>query len=115
MLEMIKTYRVVVFVPLPALEGFIVAIQDDIPSFLGPYDRVLWWGEAGTEQFRPLEGSSPSVGILDATHRESSIQVEMLFPYDCGALKRFIAEKIIPAHPWERPVIVVEEVETPIY
>lgn len=110
-----QVLRLVVFVPEKALEGFIKAIQDEIPSFLGPYDRVLWWGEVksetGTEQFRPLEGSNPTEGTIFETMRLPSVRVEIALPFERALALEFIEKTIIPAHPWEKPVIYLETVE----
>ncbi len=102
-------YRLVVFVPVGALEEFISVISSDIPSFLGHYDNVAWWNEAGTEQFRPLNGANPVSGDVGEIIQEASRRVELSLPLDKGALGRFVEKVIIPAHPWEKPVIYVYE------
>lgn len=104
-------YRLAVFVPEAALEEFIGAISADIPSFLGPYDHVAWWSEGGVEQFRALEGAKPVSGNKGEIIQEASRRVELSFPLDKGALERFVQQIIIPAHPWEKPVIYVYETE----
>jgi len=103
------SYRVVVFVPETALERFINTISPEIPSFLGPYDHVVWWSGRGTEQFRPLEGAHQAAGETGEIDREPSRRVEVSFPYDKIALKQFVEEIIVPAHPWEKPVVYIYE------
>ena len=102
-MKLIQHYRVIVFVPVSALNGFIEKIQDHIPSFLGSYDRVLWHSEEGVEQSRKI-GS-------DETNQEQSIKVEFSVPHDKSDLEALISNHIIPAHPWEEPVILLAESE----
>jgi hypothetical protein len=103
------TYRLVVFVPGAALDEFIKMVSPDIPSFLGPYDHVAWWSEAGTEQFRPLQAADQTSGKTGEITHESSRRVELSLPFDRAALDRFVQEVIVPAHPWEKPVVYVYE------
>ena len=101
------SYRVVVFVPETALDAFIHAISPEIPSFLGPYDHVVWWSAMGTEQFRPLKGAHQKAGETCNIDREPSRRVELSLPYDKEALERFVRDIIVPAHPWEKPVVYI--------
>jgi hypothetical protein len=104
-----SSYRVVVFVPESALEKFIQRISPEIPSFLGPYDHVVWWSGTGTEQFRPLQGADQAAGKTGEIDREPSRRVELSFPFDKAALKKFVEDVIVPAHPWEKPVVYICE------
>lgn len=106
-----SAYRLVVFLPEAALEEFVSAISADIPSFLGPYDHVAWWSESGVEQFRALEGAKPVSGNEGEITQETSRRVELSLPFDKEVLERFVQQIIIPAHPWEKPVIYIYETE----
>lgn len=115
MLKMIKTYRLTVYIPQELFEAYMLAIRDHIPSFGGDYDRVAWWSKAstehGTEQFRPLEGSSPALGSIGQTVRADSVRLELTLPHDRSTLEDFLANVIIPHHPWEKPAIIVHEAQ----
>lgn len=110
----IPAYRVIVFVPTVAHEDFIKELQDHIPSFLGPYDRVMWWSEPkiekGTEQFRPLERSNPKEGEIESTVQKPSVRLEFLAPDDLQLIQKIIKDVIKPAHPFHDPVIYYERV-----
>lgn len=107
----IETYRLVIFVPTEEAETFIKKIEDAIPSFLGHYDRVCWWSAPGTEQARALEGANPVSGKIGQTIKHPSTRVEFSLPKDRALLNRILTETIIPAHPWEEPVILLHESE----
>lgn len=94
----IDSYRVCIFVPEFALEEFIKIVAPAIPSFLGSYDHVCWW-EAGTEQSRHKE--SKTIKQIRATRFEFSI------PAQDALLNKIINDSVLPAHPWEEPVILV--------
>lgn len=108
---MIECYRLVIFIPKDNLEEFVQKIQDAIPSFIGNYDRVMWWNdpsiEYGTGQFRALEGANPAEGNVGETERIEDIRIEFLVPHDKDFIKDMIAKTIHPAHPFEEPVIYI--------
>lgn len=108
-MDWISSYRIVVFVPEAGFDEFATIISASIPSFLGPYDHVAWWSENGTEQFRPLKGAHPVSGGIGEVRQELSRRVELSLPYDHATLQRFVEEVIVPAHPWEKPVLYVYE------
>ncbi len=109
-LKTIKAYRVIVYVPQEALDSYIAAIEDHIPAFLGPYDRVLWHSEIGTEQFRPLAGANPQKGGKMETSQCSSARVELVFPRNKKMLYAFLQDVLRPHHPWENPVISYQKI-----
>lgn len=108
---MIDCYRLVIFIPKDDLEDFVKAIQDAIPSFVGNYDRVMWWNdpqiEYGTGQFRPLKGANPAEGSVGETERIEDIRIEFLAPHDKEKIEEMIEKIIRPAHPFEEPVIYI--------
>jgi hypothetical protein len=108
-----KVYKITVYVPEDNFGDFIEAIQDKIPSFGAEYDRVGWWSYAfaqgGIEQYRPLEGAHPAKGEIGDTVRAATTRLELHIPFDKEILNNFIAETLIPAHPWESPVIAVQK------
>lgn len=98
-MEYLECYRVCVFVPAAAMEQFIASVSPRIPSFLGNYDCVCWWSEAGTEQYRELGQLKPERALC---HR-----FECSVPADDGVLEGFIKDAVLPAHPWKEPIITV--------
>ncbi len=98
-METISAYRVCVYVPCDFMEEFINAISPYIPSFLGRYDHVCWWSEAGVEQFRRV-GS-------EKIEKKPSCRVEISLPDDDTVLQRFISDRVVPNHPWDEPVITI--------
>ncbi|MFP4313120.1 MAG: hypothetical protein ACLFR0_02225 [Alphaproteobacteria bacterium] len=112
-----KAYRITVFISQDALDDFIAAIQDKIPAFDAPYDRVMWWSEprieAGTEQFRALKGAQPASGHIGETKRIPTTRLEFLCPYKEKETRQFIINILKPAHPFNDPVIYYEEIIWP--
>lgn len=99
-MNVLKSYRVCVYVPEEALEVFVRAVGPQIPAFLGSYDHVCWWSEAGVEQFR-------KAGADEAVQRVSCRRFECSLPFDAGVLERFLTRAVLPNHPWKEPVITV--------
>lgn len=110
MLALKKMFRVTIFVPPANLETLIESVNSSDPLRYGNYDSVMWWSSEGTEQFRPLETASPSMGSKENKERLPSVMVQFSLPHDQDILERVIKEAIIPVHPWEEPVITVHEV-----
>lgn len=98
-MEFLQSYRVCIYVPQENLEAFIDAVSPHIPAFLGGYDHVCWWSEAGSEQFRKKpEGQLERVNC----HR-----FECSLPHNDEVLQEFITQFVRKNHPWEEPVITV--------
>jgi hypothetical protein len=104
MTEWLDSYRLVTFIPEEALDNFISAISGHIPSLFGKYDRVVWWSAPGTEQYREM-------GVTD-TIQNPSIRVEISLPRDENQLENFINKALKPHHPWDEPVIIVQDIRT---
>ena len=101
MSKFIKSYRLVTFVPTKNAQEFIAQISDHIPAFLGEYEKVCYFTEAGTEQYAKKREAQ--------IHQEPSTRVEISLPKDKKALCSFIEDVLKPAHPWEEPVILVSK------
>jgi hypothetical protein len=108
-LKLKPEYRITVFVPPTDLERLLEHIVMITPLAYGLYDNVAWWSHPGTEQFRPLPGSHPARGFHHSIERGSAVKLEFSIPRDEELLDRVINEGIVPAHPWEEPVICVAE------
>ena len=108
-------YRVTTFVPPDHLETLLEAIaqEGDLLRF-GPYERWAWWSSPGVEQFRPLDEAKPRVGQPGRLERVPSVRLEFALPREPDVLERALTAGLIPAHPWEVPVIFVEEATSPL-
>ena len=112
-MEARPVYRVTTFVPPGHLELVLEAIERAAPQVrFGPYEQWAWWSAAGVEQFRPLESAKPTVGHLDQLERVPSVRLEFVLPLDPDVLERAITRGLIPSHPWESPVVFVDETMT---
>jgi len=104
-----KAYRITVFVPPAQLAEVVASITRVLPPNNGNYGEVFWWSAPGTEQFRPLAGSSPASGSVGELSRMDAIELKFLLPRNEALLNQVIEEGIYPAHPWEAPVITVDK------
>lgn len=114
LLESRVVYRITTFVPPDHLEALLEAIarEGGVMSF-GSYEQWAWWSAPGVEQFQPLEGAKPTVGRPGQLERVASVRLEFALPRDADVLERVLTRGLIPHHPWEEPVIFVDEALTP--
>ncbi len=103
-------WRVQVSVPLAALEAVRAGILAVDRLAAGGYDSGLFEHAVGTEQFRPLPGSSPALGVVGQCQRVAAVIVQFHLPPDQARLQRIIEQGIAPHHPWHSPVIEVSAV-----
>lgn len=102
-------YKVVVFVPVEAVEKVRNAMSEMGAGFIGNY-RDCTFSVKGIGTFRPLEGSNPYIGTKGEAesvdeYRLESIIGERELP---GMLKR-----MIEAHPYEEPAYDVYKLSAP--
>ncbi|MFY9143635.1 NGG1p interacting factor NIF3 [Sulfuricurvum sp.] len=101
-------YLLYVYVPILASENLKNALFDAGAGRYKYYDRCSW-ESIGTGQFRPLEGSNPSLGTLEALEKVEEIKIEMI----CTAEKiKEVLEKLKEVHPYEEPAYGVIEIKT---
>lgn len=109
-----QAYRVTTFVPPESLEAVLEAIEREAePLRFGSYERWAWWSATGIEQFRPSEGAEPTVGKVGEIERVPSVRLEFALPREPEVLERVLVRGLIPAHPWEEPVVFVDETLIP--
>ena len=109
-----QAYRVTTFVPPEALESVLEAIEREAePLRFGSYEGWAWWSAPGIEQFRPLGGADPTVGKVGEIERVPSVRLEFALPREPEVLERVLERGLIPAHPWEEPVVFVDETLIP--
>ena len=103
-------WRVQVTVPLAALEAVRAGILAVDRLAAGGYDSGLFEHAVGTEQFGPLPGSSPALGVVGQCQRVAAVIVQFHLPPDQARLQRIIEHGIAPHHPWHSPVIEVSPI-----
>lgn len=110
-MQRVPLYRVVVFVPLPALEAVKQGILSVDALVAGDYEHGMWWSAPGFEQFRPRVGAILTQGEAGQTEVVDSVRLEFCLPRDPQRLQRILEHGIVPHHPWQVPVVQVEEIE----
>ena len=102
-------FRVTVYLPPDHLEQILEAVERETSLGFGHYENVAWWSAPGVEQFRPLATATPALGEVGRVERAPSIRLEFALPRDRALVERVITRAIVPNHPWEEPVILVDE------
>ena len=110
-MQRVPLYRVVVFVPVPALEAVKQGILSVDALVAGDYEHGMWWSAPGFEQFRPRVGVIATQGEAGQTEVVDSVRLEFCLPRDPQRLQRILEHGIVPHHPWQVPVVQVEEIE----
>jgi len=93
----------VVFVPTPSADAVRRAMFDAGAGHIGAYADCSW-SVTGTGQFRPLEGSDPTIGAHGVVEQVVEDRVEMVAP---SRLRCALFAAIHAAHPYEVPAIDV--------
>ena len=102
-------YRITVFVPPTHVEEVLDAVEREIDLVYGQYDRSAWWSAPGVEQFRPLPGSRPTVGVSGRLEQVPTVRLEFAVPHDAQLLQRVIRFGVLASHPWQEPAVFVDE------
>ena len=102
-------YRVTTFVPPESVDSLLDGVVRETSLTYGRYDQSAWWSAVGVEQFRPLPGSTPTVGEEGRVERVPTVRLEFVIPRDPALLDRVLDRGVIPNHPWEEPAIFVDE------
>ncbi len=92
-------YKLGFYVPSSHLESVKTALFDAGAGRIGDYDRCCWQ-VAGEGQFRPLDGSSPHIGVQGEVERVGEFRVEMVVPAEHA---RAVVAALRVAHPYEEP------------
>jgi len=91
--------KLVVFVPLEALEAVRDAVFAAGAGRLGDYERCCWYTE-GTGTFLAGEGTAPTVGERGREERVPELRLETVYPAEREAE---ILQALRAAHPYEEP------------
>jgi hypothetical protein len=95
--------KLIVFVPVSALDAVRDALFDAGAGRIGDYTRCSWYTE-GTGTFLGGVGSDPAVGVPGREERVPEFRLETVYPVErhdevVAALRR--------AHPYEEPAFDV--------
>jgi dinuclear metal center YbgI/SA1388 family protein len=97
------TDKWVIFVPAADAEAVRAAVFAAGAGRIGDYSHCSW-GVAGTGQFLPLDGASPSIGTIGSVERVSEDRVEVVAP---SRLRAQVLAAIRASHPYEEPAFDV--------
>jgi hypothetical protein len=91
--------KLVVFVPLDALDDVRSALFDAGAGRIGEYERCSWYTE-GTGTFLAGEGTSPTIGERGREERVPEVRLETVYPVE---RERDVVRALRAAHPYEEP------------
>ncbi len=92
-------FKLSVLVPAGSERSLLEALWQAGAGQTGAYDRVSFTSE-GTASFRPLPGSSPSLGRIGTDHAGAEVRVEVLVP---APVRGAVLAALVKAHPYEAP------------
>jgi hypothetical protein len=91
------------------VEALLEGVERVVPLIYGRYDRSAWWSAVGVEQFRPMPGSTPTIGTEGHVERVPTVRLEFAIPHDPELLEMVLSRGVIASHPWEEPAVFVDE------
>ena len=96
------------YVPVDSAEVVKAAMFNVGAGKIGKYEKCSWETN-GTGQFRPLDGSNPTIGKIGKTEKINELKVEMV-------CEDHLIDKVIhalkQAHPYETPAYSYWKVES---
>ncbi len=108
-MKLIPIYRVSTIVPIDAVLEVQNRILNILPPLFGNYSGVIWTSGVGEERFIPGVAARPGRGAANEPERVAGNEIVFSLPRDPEVLQRVLKEGLFPAHPWEEPVVFVEE------
>ena len=90
-------YKLIVFIPNEAKESVKEAMFKAGGGTIGNYDSCCFELE-GTGQFRPLEGSNPTIGKKNQVENVQEVRVELVVK---DAIIKDVVAAMKAAHPYE--------------
>lgn len=101
-------YQLIVYVPLADAEKLKEALFNAGAGKYENYDRCSWQCN-GIGEFRPLEGSNPSIGSLGIIEKIEEVKIETVCKPE--VIKNVLLA-LKSAHPYEEPAYGVMELKT---
>lgn len=109
---MLRTlYRLSVCIPPSHVDALRTALRETGSLQSTHYSDVIWVSAVGEEQFTPLPGARPHKGSPGVPQIEPSVLVMFSIAHHAGALEQ-VLQAIHAAHPWEEPVVYIDETQT---
>jgi hypothetical protein len=108
-MQLVKIYRVTIFVPPDYLDVLKAAICDVDPLNIGTYEHVMWTSFGTKEQFRPIDGAKPTAGVIGESINLETVRLEFCIQRDPQRLQHLLENAVFPHHPWEVPAVFVDE------
>lgn len=93
------------YVPHTHLEQVKSALFQVGAGRIGNYDSCSWQ-TAGLGQFRPLDGSSPSIGRLGNIEKVVEYKVEMVLD---KSILNDVVQQLRRSHPYEEPAYFITD------
>ena len=100
-------YSITFYVPAAQLEPVKQAMFLAGAGTIGNYDSCCWQ-ICGAGQFRPLLGSTPTLGKLDTLTRVTEYRVEMVV---ATKVIEAVVQALKQSHPYEEPAYQVVRLE----
>jgi len=91
--------KLVVFVPVDALDAVRDAVFAAGAGRIGGYERCSWYTE-GTGTFLGGQQTDPSIGERGREERVPELRLETVYPAD---REEEVVRALIDAHPYEEP------------
>ena len=96
---MSEVFRFETYVPTENVEDVKVALANAGAGHIGNYDSCMWQTK-GIGQFRPLDGSNPTIGSHNVVEKVEEVKLEMIVDKD--KIKQ-VLEALKKSHPYETP------------
>ena len=91
--------KLVVFVPIDALDAVRDAVFEAGAGRIGEYERCSWYSE-GTGTFHAGDAASPKVGERGREERVPEVRLETIYPLE---REQDVVRALRGAHPYEEP------------
>ncbi len=100
-------YKICVYVPKKFVENVKQALFDTGAGRIGNYDSCCWQTN-GTGQFRPLDGSNPTLGVVNNLEFVQETKIELVCE---NKLIKQVVQAIKKSHPYEEPAFDIWKLE----
>jgi len=101
--------KLTVYVPVPEADRVRTALAEAGAGRIGDYDRASF-STPGEGRFRPLAGSSPTIGSVGTPEVVAEVRVEVVLP---RGRRTPVVAAMLAAHPYEEPAYDLVELADP--
>ncbi|MCD6638848.1 MAG: Nif3-like dinuclear metal center hexameric protein, partial [Nocardioides sp.] len=101
--------KIITFVPEGDADAVRAALVEAGGGHIGDYDSCTY-SMAGEGRFRPLEGSSPTIGRVGEVEVVAETRIETVVP---RSRRASVVRALLAAHPYEEPAFDVVELADP--